>query len=208
MGANSWCAERHGELGSSSNTRDIKKEISLYNKIKGFDWDQYNEDSITIVDKIMLENTDDIGNLLTHETAELLFNEFKKFMFLNYIQKQIMVSMRVDPYRFIDFENDSLKISHGLTAPPYIDNVWTSVLSTKVYYKFWIAIFGSFVERLKPSESNKSEYYNYQQTLMVLDAYEDIISPNFQIWPLYSNRHHLKGIELSSKYLFTFLTGL
>jgi hypothetical protein len=104
-----------------------KKELQ---QIFDFDWNQGNKNYLTVEETIMRHITNDIGEFLTPQTTQVLFAEFKKFMFLNkaYLEQLKREEIVEDAKRQI---KDYKTCYTGLVAPPLIDSVWILLMSLK-----------------------------------------------------------------------------
>ena len=73
-----------------------------------FDWNADFYDCVTVQEMVMMENTNDLGEVLTPQSAHVLFTEFIKFMFLNGMYVQTMQSKGINPFRELEIEGESI----------------------------------------------------------------------------------------------------
>ena len=134
----------------------------------------------------MEELVNDIGELANPHTAHIMISEFKKFLFLNEMNiRQLGKDNKpLNSPMFPDDTTNNLKVFTSLTAPPLVDVVWRMVIRREVAYsKLCDIIFGGFLERAEPIESNKSLYTDYTRTLDLLSTYSNVLNPCNAIWP-------------------------
>ena len=67
--------------------RDKKKERELLQTIFTFDFNNIDHEGITVEETLMLSITNDLGEIITPQVTNILFSEFKKFIFLNVVNQ-------------------------------------------------------------------------------------------------------------------------
>lgn len=92
--------------------------------------------------------------------------------------------------RTLTIGENKFNLRKGLTAPPYLDWVWTSLLKYKSYSRFWNEIFGCYLERPHSIDCEPDRLFNYDQTLNCLKDQWRLIKPLKNLWPDYKKTYH------------------
>lgn len=175
--------------GLFADERNIEEETDLLMEMMKFNWAEHYE-------IFMQTQTNDLGEFLSPQATFVLFSEFVKFMFLNYVNIRSLKRLQKHPVKFYEVGDTELKVYTSLAAPYYIDLVYLYLLSTQKYQEFSTKFFnGGFLERLDPIENSKSLQYEYQTTLNLLETYKDVMFPLYNIWSQYSKDWYLFDID-------------
>ena len=185
MGWN-WWGQRNPQ---NEDDFDLNKtmEKSIINKIIQFDWNKENCNNITVQEMIMTENTNDLGDVISPQTSHVLFSEFLKFMFLNYINIKAIYPKENRESKESRASTNKNIFYTGLIAPPYIDLVWRSLFKLKSYNSFCKLIFKGFLVRQDVESLCEPAGFDYKATIELLNQHRDLINPFNNLWPDYSN---------------------
>ena len=160
------------------------KEIETLCKIFNFDFNKDSTRDLTFEEYLMENLTNDFGDLASPQFTIIALAEFRKFIFLWYMNAQDMMKKSSKPYDIGEVDGESTKLFKSLTAPPLIDVVWRLLIQREsIYDRFWREIFDGLLERKKPSDSNASVFTNYTRTYTLLDYFSDILNPSPLLWP-------------------------
>jgi len=172
---NSWIKDNdYDEFFIIMENFEYSSKHQLLIELSKFDWNEWNQNSITLQEELMIFLSNDLGCSSPH-ISHVLFWEFINFMFLNLVKYKIELNSGQLKYTKIRIKHQEFDVYVGLWAPPYIDAVWTKLYSTRAYYKFWEYIFGTFLLR-EPLENSKIDHERrYKKTLSLLFYNRDIL---------------------------------
>lgn len=138
-------------------------ESALFVKILKFDLNLGADPQLTIESRFTRENTNDMGEGLLPQTAQVIIMEFKKYMYL--VATEILRRRRqgeIDLSRNFRVKNKWF-FNCPYSAPPYIERVWRLVvLYNKNYEEFCDKICGGFIEKADPREDIRMNFAKYQ----------------------------------------------
>ena len=145
--------------------------------------------------------TNDYGDRVNPHTTHILFSEFRKFMFLNYMM--IEESKEAEKKKEGSSDSQIPKARNGLVAPPILDNVWVYLLQTSAYKRFCEVTFGAFLDREDPLKVKNQLYGKLDLTCAYLNKYKDVLNPLDNVWYNMSDKDYDSEIKTTvhlSKY--------
>ena len=171
-------------------------ETALLVKILKFDLNLETNPVLTVESRFTRENTNDMGDALQPQTAQIIIMEFKKFMFL--VALEILKNRKNEKIRRPaasmvsrssgSFRQQTEYFDSPFPAPPYLDRVWRLlILYNKNYEEFWTKICGGFIDRNDPRENIESNFKSYSACIKLMEERQDLIKPFYNLWPKYKN---------------------
>ena len=155
------------------------------------DFDVVENPVISFKEKFRRENTNEIGQVINEDTAEVIILEFRKFLFC--VAKEMAASRRKHKNKYLKpvFYNDKT-LSYGytslLSASPLIDKVWRSLIGYERKYKeICYKIFYGYLVREEPRADFPLAYENYKKLKQVMKVNQDKLHPFPNLWPDYQS---------------------
>lgn len=178
----SWCSSRPNFEPQAS--RNKFEEALVLSKIFSFDFNSGSKGDYSFEEFLQSNLTNDFGDLASPHFAVVALAEFRKFIFLWYMNAKEINKKSFKPYEVLKINNEEIKCYKALTAPPLIDIVWRCLIQRdRIYNAFCSEIFDGLLERKKPKDSNVSMFTDYTRTYMMADYYSDMINPSPLLWP-------------------------
>lgn len=178
----SWCSSRPNFEPQTS--RNKIEEAQILEKIFKFDFNKDNQGDISFEEFLQSNLTNDFGDLANPHFTILALAEFRKFIFLWFMNIKEINKKSFKPYETIKENGVEVKYFKALTAPPLIDLVWRWMIQRhKIYNSLWNEIFDGQLERKLPEDSNVSVFTDYTRTYLMADYYSDTINPSPLLWP-------------------------
>ena len=163
-----------------------------------FDLNLGKEPDMPIEGWFTIENTNDMGEPLVPQAAQVIIAEFKKFIYLCIIKiLRNKWSGKLDMNQVPKLGDVPCYLA-PYSAPPYLDRVWRCFLLHRwQYHVFCCQMVGGIIERTEMRENIQAAYIKYSNVWSEAFKRQSYMHPFKSLWSEYKSADEM---EADAKY--------